>query len=168
MDKVRFACPRCRTIMQTGADKVGYDVACPHCAHRFKIVESESANSSSSPAAGSIGSGDATTVPPRQSPIAGTSPGASSQFPPMVAPKPVGQMPSPGSYSAGSYSCPYCHTTSPPIWKSEVSTIGWIVFAILLCSTCFLCFIGLFIRDRYRVCSQMPSSFGLRLIRPFI
>ena len=52
------------------------------------------------------------------------------------------------------YSCPYCQTHAPPIWKSEVSQIGWIVFAILLVTTCVFCFAGLLIRDRYRVCSQ--------------
>ena len=62
MEKVRFACPRCQTIMQTGAEKVGYDVACPHCAHRFRLVESgdpTSAGQTNTPT-----TNDAPTIPP--------------------------------------------------------------------------------------------------------
>ena len=75
MDKVRFACPRCQTIMQTAAEKVGYDVACPHCAHRFKLIEPSSPSRNSTSAldatidrkdGGSL-SGDA-TIPPSNAP----------------------------------------------------------------------------------------------------
>ncbi|MEL7496611.1 MAG: LITAF-like zinc ribbon domain-containing protein [Planctomycetota bacterium] len=52
------------------------------------------------------------------------------------------------------FACPYCRTTQPPVWKSEVSQSGWIVFAILLITTCFFCWVGLLMRNNYRVCSQ--------------
>ncbi len=155
MDKVRFACPRCRTIMQTSADKVGYDVACPHCAHRFKIVESESAHSVARTPTADYDSSDAATAPPRQSPVGPANAGFSSTPSAHASYQPVSQPADKiGVYPGGTYRCPYCQTTDPPIWKSEVSTVGWIVFAVLLVSTCFLCFIGLFIRDRYRICSR--------------
>lgn len=173
MEKVRFACPRCQTIMQTGAEKVGYDVACPHCAHRFRLVESgdpTSAGQTNTPT-----TNDAPTIPPTSLknpyqragvdssggfrtgssgsvdvPYTGQpSPGAfdSSKPPPVVS-----QYPHPAQQTA--FCCPYCHSVRPPIWKSEVSQIGWIIFAVLLVTTCVFCFIGLFIRDRYRICSQ--------------
>ena len=141
--------------MQTSADKVGFDVACPHCAHRFKIVESESSNSGQEAPSQSYAPGDEPTVPPRQSPVDIPSAGYVSPYPAPTNYKAAAQPAVDASaYRPGSYACPYCQTTDPPIWKSEVSTIGWIVFAVLLVTTCFLCFIGLFIRDRYRVCSR--------------
>ena len=173
MEKVRFACPRCQTIMQTGSEKVGYDVACPHCAHRFRLVESSDSASAGRSAPST--SSDAATLPPmsfpqtsQQTPAGDPgayNPGSTGSFgaPNPVKPEPdafdssrmapvVSQYP-PAARQAV-FCCPYCQTTRPPIWKSEVSQIGWIVFAILLCTTCVFCFVGLFIRDRYRICSQ--------------
>ena len=173
MEKVRFACPRCQTIMQTGAEKVGYDVACPHCAHRFRLVESGEATSSGhrSPTT----SNDETTLPPtafpptsRSVPAGSTGAYSPERSDPYGTPNPVkpaqhGFDASKTSHVVNPYSpvgqqaafcCPYCQTTRPPIWKSEVSQIGWIVFAILLVTTCVFCFVGLFIRDKYRICSQ--------------
>ena len=158
MDKVRFACPRCHTTMQTGAEKVGYDVACPHCAHRFRLIESSDSSVSKPPS-----DLDAATLPPSASPIGpgpsstnalrsqATNPATSSALPVSQMPKPVPQ--------AG-FCCPYCQTRRPPIWKSEVSQVGWIVFAILLVTTCVFCFVGLFIRDKYRICSQCRIRLG--------
>ena len=171
MDKVRFSCPRCQTIMQTGAEKIGYDVACPHCAHRFRLVESSDSASNSGPPSG----GDrSATLPPSKSPTTRENPvtqrPASSPSEPIPGSgKPpaafsnhgsqapvIGRVPAPQP----GFACPYCGTHSPPIWKSEVSTIGWIVFAVLFVTTCVFCFIGLFIRDRYRVCSNCKIRLG--------
>ena len=155
MDKVRFACPRCSTVMQTGSDKIGFDVACPHCAHRFRLIEPEEASAGSSPS----GAADAPTMPPVSSPIpnAPMPPHEHQTYQPAPSsPNLTRVANAPGSVP---YSCPYCQTHAPPIWKSEVSQIGWIVFVILLLTTCVFCFAGLLIRDRYRVCSQC----GIRL-----
>ncbi len=173
MEKVRFACPRCQTIMQTGAEKVGYDVACPHCGHRFRLVESGESGSIDRHDASL--SSDAATLPPSSFPQSSqpVSPEKSAGFRPASSAS-LGnanpQKPAIGSMDESRFSsvaspyaaparqtgfcCPYCQTTRPPIWKSEVSQIGWIVFAILLMTTCVFCFVGLFIRDRYRICSQ--------------
>ncbi len=157
MDKVRFSCPRCKTIMQTAAEKVGYDVACPHCAHRFRLIEQD--NPSVADRA------NETTLPPANSPLSGkqlppkeSSSVASMEANPYAAP--VAHV-VPGALPAGgAYSCPYCQTTSPPLWKSEVSQVGWIVFAILLVTTCVFCFAGLFIRDKFRICSKCRVRLG--------
>lgn len=175
MDKVRFACPRCQTIMQTGAEKVGYDVACPHCAHRFRLVDS--GDSGSPERSDPLSADDASTLPPSSFPKpavgdlgginAGSSGAVQSPYTHKPTPHPIasgGASPVVGSYPTSSvqqgFCCPYCHTNQPPIWKSEVSQIGWIVFAVLLVTTCVCCFIGLFIRDRYRICSQCKIRLG--------
>jgi len=56
----------------------------------------------------------------------------------------------PGGYD---YRCPHCHTTQPPVIGKRISTTGWIVFFSLLIFCFPLCFIGLFIKDEYRMCS---------------
>jgi hypothetical protein len=149
--------------MQTAAEKVGYDVACPHCAHRFRLVEqegstasdtaSDTANEATLPANASPLADEKSTPkpPPQSSPIGQTpaNPYAATASP-VAAAAPVG----------GTYSCPYCQSTSPPLWKSEESQVGWIVFAILLVTTCIFCFAGLFIRDKFRVCSKCRVRLG--------
>jgi DNA-directed RNA polymerase subunit M/transcription elongation factor TFIIS len=154
MEKVRFSCPRCNTVMQAAADRVGGEVGCPQCQHRFVLVENESPNHATRDFGTSAA--DAPTMPPsgtrgsNELNFAQPKPGSSSSTPMGSSPYPVGSPPA----HHHRFVCPYCQTTHPPIWKSEVSPIGWIVFAVLLVTTCFGCFIGLFIRDRYRVCSQ--------------
>lgn len=146
MEKVRFACPRCQTTMQTGVERVGYDVACPHCSHRFRLVEA---------GAGSSSDELTRTLPPTTRLNA---PGPHTQTDaPTTSTNPYtanvidrGESPA----KAPRFVCPYCQSTAPPKWKSEVSQTGWIVCAILLVTTCFFCFVGLFIRNRFRVCSN--------------
>lgn len=152
MEKVRFSCPRCQTIMQTAAEKVGYDVACPHCSHRFGLVEPDLPAKTSTKA--DIGL-DATIGPSvGDKAISGStnSFGKTSRvFTPTVAPpafRPVG------------FQCPYCQTTRTPISRSEVSQVGWLVFVVLLITTCFGCVVGLFIRDNYRQCAQCKIRLG--------
>ncbi len=159
MDKVRFACPRCRTVMQTGAEKVGYDVACPHCAHRFRLVEPE--NPSNQLGSSPVSDRDAATLPPMRSPASDrTLPAKPPVIKPAVDHSAYGNQAVNTNPGTGTYACPYCGTNSPPIWKSEVSTIGWIVFAVLLVTTCIFCWVGLFIRDQYRVCSRCRVRLG--------
>jgi len=165
MEKVRFACPKCQTIMQTGVEKVGYDVACPHCAHRFKLVERESNGpSTTADRKAGIGFDNETTLPPKRKSEFDESNQASSNAP--IAPisnrsasssnlqtsTVLGPATSPTP--SASFQCPYCQTTKAPTWKSEVSQTGWIIFAVLFFTTCFGCVIGLFVRDKYRVCSE--------------
>jgi DNA-directed RNA polymerase subunit RPC12/RpoP len=49
--------------------------------------------------------------------------------------------------------CSSCGTSDRPIIKSEVSTAGWVTFAVLLTVFAPLCWIGFFMKDRYRVCA---------------
>lgn len=157
MDKVRFACPRCQTLMQTQAEKVGHDVACPHCSHRFRLVEPEP--SIGAPTRTDLSDGidfglEATNDRPVDKiavPGATNSFGATKGFAPVAtssAFRPVG------------FQCPYCQTTRSPIMRSEISQMGWLVFVVLLVTTCFGCVVGFFIRDKYRECSQCKIRLG--------
>jgi hypothetical protein len=58
------------------------------------------------------------------------------------------------------FQCPFCHTTMPPYTQSRVSTAGWVVFTLLLVFTIIFCWIGLFIKEDYRVCSQCGMKLG--------
>jgi hypothetical protein len=58
------------------------------------------------------------------------------------------------------FSCPYCGSTHIPEVRSRVSGAGWAVFVVLLI-TCFpLFFIGLLIKEEYRVCYDCGMTVG--------
>jgi predicted Zn finger-like uncharacterized protein len=54
---------------------------------------------------------------------------------------------------AGRSTC-RCGSDSRPIERSEISTGGWVTFAVLVWLFPPLCWIGFFIKDRYLVCSD--------------
>lgn len=58
----------------------------------------------------------------------------------------------PNNHLAG-YRCPRCGTHNLPYLKRQVSTAGWITFAILLVTTGIFFWIGLLIRENVSVCS---------------
>jgi hypothetical protein len=75
--------------------------------------------------------------------------------PPLYQP-PV-KMPQPKFAKSG---CPYCGTHAPTYTASRVSESGWIMFVVLM----FFCFplfwIGLLMRENYRVCSNCAGHLG--------
>ena len=171
MEKVRFTCPFCSTVMQTTADRIGSEVACPECGYQFRLVENEKPQSSGSGIAaeaptlppGSTANSEAQNTVPVSKPYGNhpspSGPYGQSQPAPVVNINQANPYHTPVAPAVGQarFSCPYCDSRRPPIWKSEVSQLGWIVFVILLMTTCFLCFIGLFIRDQYRVCADCKA-----------
>jgi predicted RNA-binding Zn-ribbon protein involved in translation (DUF1610 family) len=52
------------------------------------------------------------------------------------------------------YPCPHCGSTAVPIVKRRISTTGWIVFTVLLVFTICFFWVGLLIREDYRVCPE--------------
>ena len=68
--------------------------------------------------------------------------------------------PTPPRTDFSGFMCPYCHRTATPLVQKKVSTAGWIVLVVLL----FLCFplfwIGLLMKEDYRVCSQCGIKLG--------
>ncbi len=172
MEKVRFACPRCQTVMQTGSDRVGYDVACPHCSHRFTLIAPESDNdvnfreARARRRANTVGSSGPTTsrAPIRSGPRATisvdcskTKEAANGSFEKKILYAPP--IESARNPTVG-FCCPYCRTTKRPKLQSKVSVMGWVIFTVLLLTTCVLSPIGLLVRDYYRICSQCKITLG--------
>ena len=55
---------------------------------------------------------------------------------------------------AVAFSCPYCNSPYPPLTLQRITTGGWVVFVILLLFCLPLCWLGLLIKEDYRVCSS--------------
>ena len=51
------------------------------------------------------------------------------------------------------FRCPHCQSTAPPVVAKRIGTAGWVVFFALLIICFPFCFIGLFIKEEYRMCS---------------
>jgi hypothetical protein len=60
--------------------------------------------------------------------------------------------------STANFQCPFCQTTRLPVVATRISTGGWIVFAALIIACFPLCFIGLFIKEEYRMCSWCRAA----------
>jgi hypothetical protein len=59
-----------------------------------------------------------------------------------------------------SYRCPRCGSQNPPLITRQISTAGWITFAVLLATTGILFWIGLLIKEDVRVCSTCNLKLG--------
>ena len=57
------------------------------------------------------------------------------------------------------YRCPRCGTQNLPYLKRQISTAGWITFAVLLVMTGIFFWVGLLIKEDVQVCSVC----GLRI-----
>lgn len=154
--------------MQTSDDKIGFDIKCPQCNHQFTLVGQEARKSS--PDVRKSSAVEETrqwvdTPAASDANVAKTSelsrPSATNvRMPATGTIPPIYQ-----GHAPNAHTCPFCQSRQPPIWKSEVSTAGWITCVILACTTCLLlAWIGLLIRDKYPVC----SSCNVRLPRPFL
>ncbi len=62
-----------------------------------------------------------------------------------------------GGYGGG---CPYCGTSEAPYYRSQISTGGWVTFALLLAFCWPLFWIGLLIREDVRVCGDCGGKVG--------
>jgi hypothetical protein len=59
------------------------------------------------------------------------------------------------------FQCPFCGTRSFPVVERRISTAGWVMFIILLVLLCLpLCWLGLLMKDEYRVCSACGMKLG--------
>jgi RNA polymerase subunit RPABC4/transcription elongation factor Spt4 len=50
------------------------------------------------------------------------------------------------------FHCPRCGSSLYPVLTRQISTTGWVIFALLLVTTFFLFWIGLLIKEDVRVC----------------
>ncbi|HEV2799377.1 MAG TPA: LITAF-like zinc ribbon domain-containing protein [Pyrinomonadaceae bacterium] len=89
-------------------------------------------------------------APPRPSSFTGT-PLWNTDAPPAPV-QPLAQGFAPAA-APTHFRCPHCQSTAPPIVAKRIGTAGWVVFFALLIACFPLCFIGLFIKEEYRMCS---------------
>lgn len=147
--------------MQTGNDRVGYDVACPHCSHRFKLIAPEAGNSAAD------GERDSQLILPRGG--SKTTEGAVDSFKIEEFDDRSNQKTYQSAYALPVeaprvqpvvFCCPFCRTTNPPQFKSKVSNMGWAILTVLLLTTCIFGPIGLLVRKNYQVCSRCKITLG--------
>ncbi len=85
---------------------------------------------------------------PKNKPINRVQPLAEFQTRQNVAVQPFQHSPA----MTNNYHCPRCHSQLFPRTTRQISTAGWIVFAVLLVTFFPLFWIGLLIKDEVRVC----------------
>ena len=68
--------------------------------------------------------------------------------------------PRPAHLMSASYHCPRCNTQNLPYIKRQISTAGWITFAVLLVTTGIFFWIGLLIKEDVRVCPVCNTTVG--------
>jgi RNA polymerase subunit RPABC4/transcription elongation factor Spt4 len=79
------------------------------------------------------------------------------QFIPPQNPAPQTWSPQPLMYNPPqplmpNYRCLRCGTNHPPVRQRQISTAGWVVFAVLLLTTGVLFWIGLLIKEDITIC----------------
>ena len=60
----------------------------------------------------------------------------------------------------GRFRCPFCGSRDLPVTKSQISGAGWVVFVVMLLFCFPLFWIGLLIKEDYRVCHECGSKLG--------
>ena len=63
-------------------------------------------------------------------------------------------------YQPAGFACPFCRAHGAPLQRAKISTAGWIVFAVLLLLCFPLFWIGLLMKETYRVCGSCGSNLG--------
>lgn len=66
------------------------------------------------------------------------------------------------SVAAPAFKCPFCQSTAQPLIRQKVSTAGWIWFIVLFgsCIGTVFCWIGLLLKENYRVCRSCGITLG--------
>jgi hypothetical protein len=150
---VETRCPFCNELIQAAAKK------CKHCGEWLDAAQGGEKPQSKAPSgpvdlSSYVTPGSTLPVPVLQP----QQPDSAFNFDSPNQPVASGQ--ELAAESSG-FHCPFCKTTSRPIVKSQVSTAGWIMFILLLVLLCWpLCWIGLFIKEDYRVCSACGIKLG--------
>ena len=68
-------------------------------------------------------------------------------------------------HQGANFSCPFCHTDSPPVMKRKISMAGWAVFVVLLLVDFILSPLAFLCRADYRSCSMCGNQIGFVYIR---
>jgi len=70
-----------------------------------------------------------------------------------IDPPPPPLQPFAPPHTPTNFRCPHCNSNAAPVIAKRIGTAGWVVFFALLIICFPLCFIGLFIKEEYRMCS---------------
>jgi DNA-directed RNA polymerase subunit M/transcription elongation factor TFIIS len=124
---VHFLCPACKTTLHAPDDKAGKKTACPQC-------------------------GRLIVIPPAPIPTLAIDLDAAVEQRLRHSRRSERRHDEPDS-DHPHFTCPFCKTHEAPIIRQKISTGGWIVFILLLLVFCWpLFWIGLLMKDEYRVC----------------
>jgi hypothetical protein len=65
-------------------------------------------------------------------------------------------------FPASGFRCPFCQSTQPPLIRQNISTAGWVWFILLFgsCIGTLFCWIGLLMKENYRVCGSCGIKLG--------
>lgn len=58
------------------------------------------------------------------------------------------------------FQCPHCSTTQPPRVEEKTSAAGWVLFVALLFVCLPLCWLGILVKESYKVCNGCGSKLG--------
>lgn len=58
------------------------------------------------------------------------------------------------------FRCPFCDSPEPPARREKVSAGGWVVLVVMLLFCFPLFFIGLLMKEEYRVCRDCGVKLG--------
>lgn len=133
-----FECPNCLTRYTVSDDKAGRSTSCAKCRHKMKVPEPELQFADDHVTASANWQTD---TPSRR----------------VVVREEVTVREE--SRRRG-YECPFCGSDSFFLEKTRVSTAGWVTFCIVLLLFFPLCWVGLLIREPYRVCGSCGSRLG--------
>lgn len=73
---------------------------------------------------------------------------------------PSGVPPAPLPRSAPVFCCPFCQTEALPTERSKVSQAGWITLVVLLFTIPCVFWIGLLMKEHYKVCGSCGITLG--------
>ncbi len=123
-------CPACGQGLTITPDLEGEEVTCPFCATTFQAL-------------GESRRGSKPGKKPRDADVEQSGSGNQSV---VIINKGPSRRPG--------YSCPFCHTREMPFTSTRITTVGWLVFFLLLFFCFPLCFIGLLMTESRRRCPE--------------
>jgi ssDNA-binding Zn-finger/Zn-ribbon topoisomerase 1 len=145
-------CPNCQERLSVLPADVGKDVACPKCETVFRAERMSAARGGDRRRERTEDDERRQSRWERNRELNGESDRRRSRYDDEDD-RDRGYRPSRGG-SGGGFRCRGCGSRDRPVYKEEISTAGWVVFAVML-TVCFpLFWIGLLMKEQYRACGE--------------
>jgi DNA-directed RNA polymerase subunit RPC12/RpoP len=145
---IRFACAECGTEYTAHDSSEGAVIDCHGCGSEIRIPPSMFSRPVRLP------DPESTPMPPVAQPVV-------EYAAPVPEEAPVEYyLPPRRSRPRVQFQCPYCGSTRRPRRITRVSAMGWLVGAILLVTTCVLCWVGALITETSLVCADCGIKLG--------